>query len=97
MKSTEYKAVDDSKLNDSEYRSSFVSHSCIFYSAVDGQAQHEAEQKDEELEGFLFGTLKQRHPDLQEQLEEFKGYLKESLKEIVELKAWQLQGQLFYV
>ena len=58
----------------------------------DEQTQHEAEDKDEELQGFLFGTLKQHHPELEEQLGEFKTYLKESLKEIVELKAWQLQG-----
>lgn len=51
------------------------------------------EEKDEEVQGFLFGTLKQKHPELEEQLGEFKAYLKESLKEIVELKAWQLQGQ----
>ena len=50
------------------------------------------EEKDE-VQGFLFGTLKQKHPELEEQLGEFKAYLKESLKEIVELKAWQLQGQ----
>ena len=57
------------------------------------QAQHEMDEKDE-VAGFLFGTLKQQHPELEEQLGEFKAHLKESLKEIVELKAWQLQGQL---
>jgi len=71
---------------------SFTSY-FYFFSIIDEQAQHQMEEKDEELEGFLFGTLKQRHPELEEQLGEFKAYLKESMKEIVELKAWQLQGQ----
>lgn len=85
--------MDDSKLDDGEFILSITTHCYLFYHITDEQAQHEMEEKDEELEGFLFGTLKQRHPELEEQLGEFKAYLKESLKEIVELKAWQLQGQ----
>ena len=65
---------------------------CLYL--VEGeQVQDEIDEKDE-VAGFLFGTLKQHHPELEEQLGEFKANLKESLKEIVELKAWQLQGQL---
>lgn len=55
---------------------------------------HEMEEEEKELEGFLFETLKQRYPELESDLGEFKAYMKESLKEIVELKAWQLQGEL---
>ena len=73
-------------------RSTFKLHFALYHFTADGQAQHEMEQNDEEVQGFLFGTLKQRHPELEEQLGEFKTYLKDSLKEIVELKAWQLQG-----
>ena len=55
---------------------------------------HEMEEEEKELEGFLFETLKQRYPELGSDLGEFKTHLKESLKEIVELKVWQLQGEL---
>ena len=63
------------------------------YPVEDEQAQHEMDEKDE-VGGFLFGTLKKHHPELEEQLGEFKAHLKEGSKEIVELKAWQLQGKL---
>jgi len=61
---------------------------------VVAERAHEMEEEEKELEGFMFGKLKERYPDLESDLGEFKSYLKESLKEIVELKAWQLQGKL---
>ena len=73
---------------------SFLQLILLYVYFVEGEeAQHETDEKDE-VEGFLFGTLKQHHPELEEQLGEFRAHLKEGLKEIVELKAWQLQGQL---
>lgn len=84
--------MDDSKLSDSKhYHFTSSTVYCFCFTAADEQGQHEMDDKDE-VEGFLFGRLKQHHPELEEQLGEFKAYLKESLKEIVELKAWQLQG-----
>lgn len=84
--------MDDSKLDDGKFSVS-LDKLYLMCCLVEGeQDQHEMDEKDE-VAGFLFGTLKQQHPELEEELGEFKAYLKEGLKEIVELKAWQLQGQ----
>ena len=57
IKSTEYKAVDDTKLKDK-----------------DGE-EGEEEDKEEEVEGFVFKTLRSRLADKEDKLAEFKQHL----------------------
>ncbi|KAK2167514.1 hypothetical protein NP493_1257g00005 [Ridgeia piscesae] len=47
---------------------------------------------EEEIEGFIFSTLKKQHPELSKNLTEFQQHLKNSLEELAPLKVWQLQG-----
>ncbi|XP_074155473.1 UDP-glucose:glycoprotein glucosyltransferase 2 isoform X1 [Sminthopsis crassicaudata] len=44
-----------------------------------------------EVQGFLFEKLKEIYPDLRENLKEFRKHLIQSSKEMVPLKAWELQ------
>uniref|UniRef100_A0A8C9WYH9 UDP-glucose ceramide glucosyltransferase-like 1 n=1 Tax=Sander lucioperca TaxID=283035 RepID=A0A8C9WYH9_SANLU len=67
IKSTEYKAVDDTK--------------------VKGQF----DDNNDEVHGFIFGTLKKSHPELQEQLVELRKHLLESTDDMVPLKVWEMQ------
>ncbi|KAL4220092.1 UDP-glucose:glycoprotein glucosyltransferase 1 [Mactra antiquata] len=73
IKSTEYKAKDDTKVEGGEAN-------------VD-----EEEDADEDIEGFVFSTLRERHQDLKDDLKKFKTYLMESSTELEAFKVWQLQ------
>lgn len=73
IKSTEYKAKDDTKVEGSE-----------------GE-QEEEEDGEVDTEGFVFSKLRQRHPDLKEQLKQLKARLAESSTELAAFKVWQLQ------
>uniref|UniRef100_A0A668ANH5 UDP-glucose ceramide glucosyltransferase-like 1 n=1 Tax=Myripristis murdjan TaxID=586833 RepID=A0A668ANH5_9TELE len=72
IKSTEYKAVDDTKI------------------AVNAE-----DDDNDEVQGFLFGTLKKSHPELQEQLGELRKHLLESTNDLAPLKVWELQDLSF--
>lgn len=74
IKSTEYKAKDDSKIN-----------------AKEGDVAESAVNEDESTQGFKFHKLKQLHPDLGKELDEFHKHLDESQLEVAPLKAWQMQ------
>ncbi|UYV70608.1 UGGT1 [Cordylochernes scorpioides] len=75
IKSTEYKAQDDTVLReDAAYDQATVKQS-----------------DSDELEGFIFSQLKALHGDKSAQLEELKSYLLESTKEVATLKVWELQ------
>ncbi|XP_010771880.1 UDP-glucose:glycoprotein glucosyltransferase 2 [Notothenia coriiceps] len=71
IKSTEYKAVDDTKVKDS------------LVNAEDDNT--------DEVQGFVFGTLKKAHPELQENLVELRKHLLESTNDMVPLKVWEMQ------
>ncbi|XP_059198602.1 UDP-glucose:glycoprotein glucosyltransferase 2 isoform X2 [Centropristis striata] len=73
IKSTEYKAVDDTKVKDSK-------------TVVNAE-----EDSNDEVQGFVFGTLKKSHPELQEQLQELRKHLLESTSEMIPLKVWEMQ------
>uniref|UniRef100_H2MTP2 UDP-glucose ceramide glucosyltransferase-like 1 n=1 Tax=Oryzias latipes TaxID=8090 RepID=H2MTP2_ORYLA len=70
VKSTEYKAVDDTK--------------------VKGQLDD-----NDEVQGFIFRTLKKSHPELQEQLTELRKHLLESTNDMAPLKVWEMQDLSF--
>ena len=72
IKSTEYKAQDDTKLN-----------------SEDGDDS--SEEAEEEVEGFLFGTLKSLHPDKVDKLGEMKQHLLDMNNDMAPMKVWQLQ------
>uniref|UniRef100_A0A8B9IWZ0 UDP-glucose ceramide glucosyltransferase-like 1 n=1 Tax=Amazona collaria TaxID=241587 RepID=A0A8B9IWZ0_9PSIT len=69
IKSTEYKAVDDTQLKGMWWES--------------------------DIQGFLFGKLKQMHPDLKNNLKEFKKHLIETTDNMEPLKVWELQDLSF--
>ncbi|CAG0885304.1 unnamed protein product [Cyprideis torosa] len=73
IKSTEYKAQDDSK--------------------VDGGSGHSltGEQDEEAVQGFYFQKLKSKNPNLTEKLEHLRSHVIDSMREVPELKVWQLQ------
>uniref|UniRef100_I3JP69 UDP-glucose ceramide glucosyltransferase-like 1 n=1 Tax=Oreochromis niloticus TaxID=8128 RepID=I3JP69_ORENI len=71
IKSTEYKAVDDTE--------------------VKGQLDDD----NDEVQGFLFGTLKKSHPELQEHLVELRKHLLESTNDMAPLKVWEMQDLSF--
>ena len=73
IKSTEYKAQDDTKLK----------------SGDDGDDS--GEEGDEEVEGFLFNTLRGLHPDKTEKLTEMKQHLLDMNNDMAPMKVWQLQ------
>lgn len=62
IKSTEYKAQDDSKIKEGS-------------SAETGDGLTDDEDLDTDIEGFDFGRLKLRHSSKKEQLEQLKAYL----------------------
>uniref|UniRef100_A0A8C7UB63 UDP-glucose ceramide glucosyltransferase-like 1 n=1 Tax=Oncorhynchus mykiss TaxID=8022 RepID=A0A8C7UB63_ONCMY len=76
IKSTEYKAVDDTQVKDK------------------GTVNTDVDDIDE-VQGFLFGKLKNSHPDLQEQLGELRKHLLESTNDMAPLKVWELQDLSF--
>uniref|UniRef100_A0A8B9TEP3 UDP-glucose ceramide glucosyltransferase-like 1 n=1 Tax=Anas platyrhynchos TaxID=8839 RepID=A0A8B9TEP3_ANAPL len=73
IKSTEYKAKDDTQVKD-----------------VNATVIDENDPIDE-VQGFLFGKLRQLYPDLMEELKELRKHLVESTNEMAPLKVWQLQ------
>ncbi|XP_036880881.2 UDP-glucose:glycoprotein glucosyltransferase 2 isoform X1 [Manis javanica] len=77
IKSTEYKALDDTQVK-------AVTNTTV-----------EDEIETNEVQGFLFGKLKERYSDLKDNLTAFQKYLIESNKEMMPLKAWELQDLSF--
>ncbi|XP_064638451.1 UDP-glucose:glycoprotein glucosyltransferase 1-like isoform X2 [Lineus longissimus] len=78
IKSQEYKAKDDTKVEDDK-----------------GKAHDANEDKDDDVQGFLFSRLKEMYPELKENLSEFRKFLVESSNEMAPLKVWQLQDLSF--
>ncbi|XP_059506997.1 UDP-glucose:glycoprotein glucosyltransferase 1 isoform X2 [Stegostoma tigrinum] len=79
IKSTEYKAKDDTQVTGSELNATVINEN----DPVD------------EVQGFLFGKLKQLYPEIKEQLKELRKHLVESTNEMAPLKVWQLQDLSF--
>ena len=77
IKSSEYKAQDDRKVQ----------------AEGDGgeEGSEDHDKKEEAVEGFLFDTLNERHPDKKDKLDEFKQHLKDQKNDMAPLKVWQLQ------
>ena len=76
IKNSEYKAKDDSKINED----------------VKSQASKKDETKEEDgIQGFVFSKLKQLNPNVAKQLDEYRKHLLESTLELAPLKAWQMQ------
>ncbi|XP_005910042.1 UDP-glucose:glycoprotein glucosyltransferase 1 isoform X1 [Bos mutus] len=79
IKSTEYKAKDDTQVKGTEVNTTVIGES----DPID------------EVQGFLFGKLRDLHPDLKGQLKELRKHLVESTNEMAPLKVWQLQDLSF--
>ncbi|XP_004423176.1 PREDICTED: UDP-glucose:glycoprotein glucosyltransferase 2 [Ceratotherium simum simum] len=77
IKSTEYKALDDTQVK------------TVTNTTVDDETETK------EVQGFLFGKLKERYSDLKDNLTAFQKYLIESNKEMMPLKVWELQDLSF--
>uniref|UniRef100_A0A8D1WKP5 UDP-glucose ceramide glucosyltransferase-like 1 n=1 Tax=Sus scrofa TaxID=9823 RepID=A0A8D1WKP5_PIG len=77
IKSTEYKALDDTQVKT-------VTNTSV-----------EDKTETNEVQGFLFGKLKERYSDLRDNLTTFQKYLIESNKEMMPLKVWELQDLSF--
>ena len=75
IKRTEYKAMDDTKVETS----------------TDSNSKTVSDQGDKNLQGFMFDRLKEINPDLTDKLEEYRKHLLESTLELAPLKAWQMQ------
>ena len=78
IKSTEYKAQDDTKVKGEE-------------SHLTKQLMQEADRKVKEINGFMINKLKDRFPGKIEHLDKFQNHLTELSKEIAVLKIWELQ------
>uniref|UniRef100_A0A8C9US22 UDP-glucose:glycoprotein glucosyltransferase 1 n=1 Tax=Spermophilus dauricus TaxID=99837 RepID=A0A8C9US22_SPEDA len=79
IKSTEYKAKDDTQVKGTEVNTTVIGEN----DPID------------EVQGFLFGKLRDLHPDLKQQLKELRKHLVESTNEMAPLKVWQLQDLSF--
>ncbi|MBZ3889855.1 UDP-glucose:glycoprotein glucosyltransferase 1 [Sciurus carolinensis] len=79
IKSTEYKAKDDTQVKGTEINTTVIGEN----DPID------------EVQGFLFGRLRDLHPDLKGQLKELRKHLVESTNEMAPLKVWQLQDLSF--
>ncbi|XP_043348523.1 UDP-glucose:glycoprotein glucosyltransferase 1 isoform X5 [Dermochelys coriacea] len=79
IKSTEYKAKDDTQVKGTEVNATMIGEN----DPID------------EVQGFLFGKLRQLYPDLKEELKELRKHLIESTNEMAPLKVWQLQDLSF--
>uniref|UniRef100_A0ABI7YCR8 UDP-glucose glycoprotein glucosyltransferase 1 n=1 Tax=Felis catus TaxID=9685 RepID=A0ABI7YCR8_FELCA len=79
IKSTEYKAKDDTQVKGTEVNATVIGEN----DPID------------EVQGFLFGKLRDLHPDLKGQLKELRKHLVESTNEMAPLKVWQLQDLSF--
>ncbi|XP_052784039.1 UDP-glucose:glycoprotein glucosyltransferase 1-like isoform X2 [Mya arenaria] len=73
IKSTEYKAKDDTKVEGGD-------------SGAD-----EEEDAGVDVDGFVFSKLRERHPELKEDLKKLKQHLTETSSELAAMKVWQLQ------
>uniref|UniRef100_A0A8B9KM65 UDP-glucose ceramide glucosyltransferase-like 1 n=1 Tax=Astyanax mexicanus TaxID=7994 RepID=A0A8B9KM65_ASTMX len=80
IKSTEYKAVDDTQVKGTYYSKSSTT---------------DEEDDTDEVQGFLFGKLKKSYPDLQGQLGDLRRHLLESTNDMAPLKVWELQDLSF--
>ncbi|XP_068864420.1 UDP-glucose:glycoprotein glucosyltransferase 2 isoform X6 [Aphelocoma coerulescens] len=80
IKSTEYKAVDDTQIKGANETK---------------EEEDEEEEEESDVQGFLFGKLKQMHPDLKSNLIEFKKHLIETTNNMEPLKVWELQDLSF--
>ncbi|XP_010279853.1 PREDICTED: UDP-glucose:glycoprotein glucosyltransferase 2-like [Phaethon lepturus] len=78
IKSTEYKAVDDTQVK-----------------GANETKEEEDEEEENDVQGFLFGKLRQMHPDLKNNLKEFKKHLIETTNNMEPLKVWELQDLSF--
>uniref|UniRef100_T1KNA5 UDP-glucose:glycoprotein glucosyltransferase n=1 Tax=Tetranychus urticae TaxID=32264 RepID=T1KNA5_TETUR len=76
IKSTEYKAQDDTRVKGE------ATSAALALQSDDGP---------DELEGFVFSKLKQSYPDSAEKINEFHTHLIETMKEIATFKVWELQ------
>uniref|UniRef100_A0A8D0HBJ3 UDP-glucose ceramide glucosyltransferase-like 1 n=1 Tax=Sphenodon punctatus TaxID=8508 RepID=A0A8D0HBJ3_SPHPU len=79
IKSTEYKAKDDTQVKGTDVNATVIGEN----DPID------------EVQGFLFGRLRQLYPDLKEELKELRNHLVESTNEMAPLKVWQLQDLSF--
>ncbi|EDL99288.1 UDP-glucose ceramide glucosyltransferase-like 1, isoform CRA_c [Rattus norvegicus] len=79
IKSTEYKAKDDTQVKGTEVNTTVIGEN----DPID------------EVQGFLFGKLRELYPSLEGQLKEFRKHLVESTNEMAPLKVWQLQDLSF--
>nr|XP_014343631.1 PREDICTED: UDP-glucose:glycoprotein glucosyltransferase 1 [Latimeria chalumnae] len=79
IKSTEYKAKDDTQVKGADINATVIGEN----DPVD------------EVQGFLFGKLRHLYPELKEQLKELRKHLVESTNEMAPLKVWQLQDLSF--
>uniref|UniRef100_A0A8C2UXN0 UDP-glucose:glycoprotein glucosyltransferase 1 n=1 Tax=Chinchilla lanigera TaxID=34839 RepID=A0A8C2UXN0_CHILA len=79
IKSTEYKAKDDTQVKGTEVNTTVIGEN----DPID------------EVQGFLFGRLRDLHPELTGQLKELRKHLVESTNEMAPLKVWQLQDLSF--
>uniref|UniRef100_UPI00358F5325 UDP-glucose:glycoprotein glucosyltransferase 1 n=1 Tax=Myxine glutinosa TaxID=7769 RepID=UPI00358F5325 len=79
IKSTEYKAKDDTQVKDGNVNASVL----------------EVQDVVDDIQGFLFGKLKQIHPEVKDNLQELRTHLVESTNEMAPLKVWQLQDLSF--
>nr|XP_009665676.1 PREDICTED: UDP-glucose:glycoprotein glucosyltransferase 2 isoform X3 [Struthio camelus australis] len=79
IKSTEYKAVDDTQVKETN----------------DTKEEEDEEEEESDVQGFLFGKLKRMHPNLKNNLKEFKKHLIETTNNMEPLKVWELQDLSF--
>lgn len=80
IKSTEYKAQDDTKVTAEQSAS-----------GEENVAGQQVEDEDVDVEGFLFSKLKVLNPDLAPKLDKMKQALLDESQELAPLKVWQLQ------
>ncbi|XP_071287066.1 UDP-glucose:glycoprotein glucosyltransferase 2 isoform X2 [Agelaius tricolor] len=80
IKSTEYKAVDDTQVKGANETK---------------EEEDEDEEEESDVQGFLFGKLKRMHPDLKNNLMEFKKHLIETTNNMEPLKVWEMQDLSF--
>ncbi|KAF2986505.1 hypothetical protein EK904_003769 [Melospiza melodia maxima] len=81
IKSTEYKAVDDTQIKGAN--------------ETKEEEDEEEEEEESDIQGFLFGKLKRMHPDLKNNLMEFKKHLIETTNNMEPLKVWEMQDLSF--
>ncbi|XP_051636540.1 UDP-glucose:glycoprotein glucosyltransferase 2 isoform X3 [Manacus candei] len=80
IKNTEYKAVDDTQVKGANETK---------------EEEDEEEEEESDVQGFLFGKLKQIYPDLKNNLKKFKKHLIETTNNMEPLKVWELQDLSF--